>query len=107
MSNRAMNSKSSDNDKGMQLIFVIFAVFIVLLPEVTLAGSLQKMTTDVSAFVVGDLKKLFVTGGGILGTSAALVKGNLKLAGAVGVVAVILAMFLTWVDAGMQVLPAA
>ena len=84
-------------------ICLVFLLTIFLCPNVAQAVSLEDQLDRVNTLTTDKIKKYGISGAAILSVIGAIIKGNIKLAGIAIVIAVMLALFLSWVAGGMLV----
>ena len=91
------------------LTFLFIFCFICLFPEITLANatatptSLESQLDKVGGLANGKLKTIGISAATILSAIWSVVRGNIKLAGGIVAIGVILALYLEWIAGGMKV----
>lgn len=89
------------------LTFLFIFCFICLFPEITLAAatatSLESQLDKVGGLATGKLKTIGISAATILSAIWSVVRGNIKLAGGIVAIGVILALYLEWIAGGMKV----
>lgn len=95
--------KFMKNHKGKIILSGISLMVLTLFPEIASAVTIEQQLDKVGGLATGKLKTYGVAGSSIFGGAYALFKGNMKAAGAIVFIGVVLAFFLGWVDAGMKV----
>lgn len=77
--------------------------FLCLFPELTLATSLENQLDKVGGLASGKLKTIGISGATILSAIWSVVRGNIKLAGVIVAIGIILGFYLEWIAGGMKV----
>ena len=95
---------SSDQYRTLFSAFIILILCIdVFLPEITLATTLEGQLDRIGGLSTGKLKTIGISGATILVSIWAVVKGNIRLAGAIVAIGIILGFYLEWIANGMKV----
>ena len=84
-------------------VLMLMLLLAILLPEFAYAVSLEDQLTKANTLVTSKLKIYGITGSAIAGAIWAIFKGNVKLAGIIVVISVIMSLFFKWVEDGMTI----
>lgn len=79
------------------------AALVLLLSEIASATTLESQLDKIGTLSSTKLKTIGISGATILSSIWAVVRGNIKLAGAIVAIGVILGLYLEWINAGMKV----
>jgi len=85
------------------LVIFLGAVAVTMFPEITLADTLEQQLDKVGGLANGKIKTLGISGATILSAIYSVVRGNIKLAGIIVGIGVVLGFYLEWVSGGMKV----
>ena len=86
------------------LSFTLLLIFyLYLFPESVLASSLEGQLDRIGGLSTGKLKTIGISGATILSSIWAVVRGNIRLAGAIVAIGIILGFYLDWVASGMKI----
>ncbi|KJW02650.1 putative membrane protein [Rickettsia endosymbiont of Ixodes pacificus] len=83
------------------IVCIIFYCF--LFHELVFADTLEGQLYRIGTLSTGKLKTIGISGATILAAIWAVVKGNLRLAGAIVAIGIILGFYLDWVSSGMKI----
>ncbi|WP_245207378.1 hypothetical protein [Rickettsia fournieri] len=84
--------------------YVVLITFCCcLFQEIVFANSLEGQLDKIGGLSTGKLKTIGISGATILAAIWAVVKGNLRFAGAIVAIGIILGFYLDWVSAGMKI----
>lgn len=83
------------------IVCIIFCCF--LFQELVFANSLEGQLDKIGGLSTGKLKTIGISGATILAAIWAVVKGNLRFAGAIVAIGIILGFYLDWVSSGMKI----
>lgn len=96
-----------DNQTLKQLLLISITLAVVtalsLVPEISLANSLEAQLDKVGGLATGKVKTIGISGATILAAIWSIVRGNIKLAGVIVAIGVILGFYLEWINAGMKI----
>ncbi|WP_341790197.1 hypothetical protein [Rickettsia endosymbiont of Polydrusus tereticollis] len=110
-----MNVKNKDviekenNKQCLRIIYPLLPVLLifcvnVILSEVALGETLEGQLDRIGGLSTGKLKTIGISSGAtILSSIWAVVRGNLRLAGAIVAIGIILGFYLEWVSSGMKI----
>lgn len=84
--------------KGLCLV-----ALVLMVSEIASATTLETQLDKIGTLSGGKLKTIGISGATILSSIWAVVRGNIKLAGAIVAIGVILGLYLEWINAGMKV----
>ena len=109
-----MNVKNKDviekenNKQYLRIIYPLLPVLLifcvnVILYEVALGETLEGQLDRIGGLSTGKLKTIGISGATILSSIWAVVRGNLRLAGAIVAIGIILGFYLEWVSGGMKI----
>ncbi|WP_341791028.1 hypothetical protein [Rickettsia endosymbiont of Gonocerus acuteangulatus] len=109
-----MNVKNKDvrekekNKQYLRIIYNLLPVLLifclnVILPEIALGETLEGQLDHIGGLSTGKLKTIGISGATILSSIWAVVRGNLRLAGAIVAIGIILGFYLEWVSSGMKI----
>ncbi|WP_040614733.1 hypothetical protein [Rickettsia endosymbiont of Ixodes scapularis] len=109
-----MNVKNKDvreeesNNQYLRIIYSLLPVLLifcvnVILSEVALGETLEGQLDRIGGLSTGKLKTIGISGATILSSIWAVVRGNLRLAGAIVAIGIILGFYLEWVSSGMKI----
>ena len=85
-------------------IFTFFSfLMIVMFPGQVLATKLEDQLDKVNSLMTDKIKKYGISGAVITGGIWSLFKGNIKLAGVIVMIGIILGFYLKWIEGGMQI----
>lgn len=93
----------NSNDKYIAFAMFVIFCFYMLLPETVLATTLEGQLDRIGGLSTGKLKTIGISGATILSSIWAVVRGNLRLAGAIVAIGIILGFYLEWISSGMKV----
>ena len=79
----------------------MYVLFGILFPEDVFAASLEEQLDSANTLVTDKIKKYGIISASIAGGIWAIFKGNVKQAGIIVLIAVILSYYLGWVEGGM------
>lgn len=82
---------------------LLIACYFYLFSESALANSLEGQLDRIGGLSTGKLKTIGISGATILSSIWAVVRGNLRLAGAIVAIGIILGFYLDWVASGMKI----
>lgn len=82
-------------------ILSLYVLFAILFPEDVFAASLEEQLDSANTLVTDKIKKYGIISASIAGGIWAIFKGNVKQAGIIVLIAVILSYYLGWVEGGM------
>ncbi|HJD59278.1 MAG TPA: hypothetical protein LFW20_01160 [Rickettsia endosymbiont of Omalisus fontisbellaquei] len=100
--NKCENSKTSVSTRIIVVAIMCLAILYILLPENTFATSIEAYIGNADV-VTKKFKTFALSGATILAAIVAVLKGNIKIAGVMVSIGVILGMYLQWVQEGMKV----
>ncbi|UCM85580.1 MAG: hypothetical protein LF885_06415 [Rickettsia endosymbiont of Culicoides impunctatus] len=111
---RLSNTKIINNNQYKKSItekfneFISFVILMIVcayifLPEMVLAASLEGQLDRIGGISTGKLKTIGISGATILSSIWAVVRGNIRLAGAIVAIGIILGFYLDWVSSGMKI----
>ena len=97
--------KINKNYDYRYVVFIMLTVcyFYVLLPEPVFATTLEGQLDRIGGLSMGKLKTIGISGATILSSIWAVARGNLRLAGAIVAIGIILGFYLEWISGGMKV----
>ncbi|WP_342259846.1 hypothetical protein [Candidatus Tisiphia endosymbiont of Metellina segmentata] len=108
-----MNIKKNIKVKNSkQYISIIVPMFLtlsimfcvnMLFPETSFATTLEGQLDRIGGISTGKLKTIGISGATILSSIWAVVRGNIRLAGAIVAIGIILGFYLDWVSSGMKI----
>ncbi|KJV77200.1 putative membrane protein [Rickettsia hoogstraalii str. RCCE3] len=109
-----MNVKNKDviekenNKQYLRIIYNLLPLLLifclnVILPEIALGETLEGQLDRIGGLSTGKLKTIGISGATILSSIWAVVRGNLRLAGAIVAIGIILGFYLEWVSSGMKI----
>ncbi|EER22302.1 hypothetical protein REIS_1812 [Rickettsia endosymbiont of Ixodes scapularis] len=81
---------------------MVFCCYI-LLPDIAWATTLEGQLDRIGGLSTGKLKTIGISGATILSSIWAVVRGNIRLAGAIVAIGIILGFYLEWIASGMKV----
>lgn len=79
------------------------AALVLMVSEIASATTLETQLDKIGTLSGGKLKTIGISAATILSSIWAVVRGNIKLAGAIVAIGVILGLYLEWINAGMKV----
>ncbi|MFP3011779.1 MAG: hypothetical protein ACEY3D_01975 [Rickettsia sp.] len=82
---------------------LFLAALVLMVSEIASATTLETQLDKIGTLSGGKLKTIGISGATILSSIWAVVRGNIKLAGAIVAIGVILGLYLEWINAGMKV----
>lgn len=82
---------------------VLITFCCCLFQEIVFANSLEGQLDKLGGLSTGKLKTIGISGAMILAAIWAVVRGNLRFAGAIVAIGIILGFYLEWVSAGMKI----
>lgn len=101
---RNMHKKSlKEGSRNKFVKGLCLAALVLLLSEMASATTLETQLDKIGTLSGGKLKTIGISGATILSSIWAVVRGNIKLAGAIVAIGVILGLYLEWINAGMKV----
>ncbi|MFU7500202.1 MULTISPECIES: hypothetical protein [unclassified Candidatus Tisiphia] len=106
---KVTNNKQSVNKQHIGLIssmFIALSIIFcvnILLAEISFANTLEGELDRIGGLSTGKLKTIGISGATILSSIWAVVRGNLRLAGAIVAIGIILGFYLDWVSSGMKI----
>jgi|GEM_PF-4726825 len=100
--------KEENNKQCLRIICSLLPVLLifcvnVILSEVALGETLEGQLDRIGGLSTGKLKTIGISGATILSSIWAVVRGNLRLAGAIVAIGIILGFYLEWVSSGMKI----
>ncbi|WP_341752543.1 MULTISPECIES: hypothetical protein [unclassified Candidatus Tisiphia] len=98
--------KTSTTEKFNE--FIIFVILMIVcayifLPEMVLAASLEGQLDRIGGLSSGKVKTIGISGATILSSIWAVARGNIRLAGVIVSIGIILGFYLDWVSSGMKI----
>ena len=75
----------------------------IILPEMVLAASLEGQLDRIGGLSSGKIKTIGISGATILSSIWAVAIGNIRLAGVIVAIGIILGFYLEWVSSGMKI----
>lgn len=93
-----INSGRNKFVKGLCL-----TALVLMVSEIASATTLETQLDKIGTLSSTKLKTIGISGATILSSIWAVVRGNIKLAGAIVAIGVILGLYLEWINAGMKV----
>lgn len=101
------NSNCKFNKSYLNAKYLSFTILITfcfyLFSESALADTLEGQLDRIGGLSTGKLKTIGISGATILSSIWAVVRGNLRLAGAIVAIGIILGFYLDWVSSGMKI----
>lgn len=96
---------SSIKQTNNLFVFIAFSTLIImcLIPEISLATTLENQLDKVGVLASGKFKTIGLTAATIGGSIWSVVKGNLKLTAIIIAIGITLSLYLEWVKGGMQI----
>ncbi|BFD45510.1 MAG: hypothetical protein DMENIID0002_01560 [Rickettsia endosymbiont of Sergentomyia squamirostris] len=85
------------------LVAFFLLCYICLLPEITFAASLENQLDKAGGLANGKVKTIGLSAATVLSSIWSVVRGNIKLAGVIVAIGVILGFYLEWIAGGMKV----
>lgn len=105
-----ITNQSNEQQKSLQksgrnklLKGLFFAALVLMVSEIASATTLETQLDKIGTLSSTKLKTIGISGATILSSIWAVVRGNIKLAGAIVAIGVILGLYLEWINAGMKV----
>ena len=105
-----ITNQSNEQQKSLQksgrnklLKGLCFAALVLMVSEIASATTLETQLDKIGTLSSTKLKTIGISGATILSSIWAVVRGNIKLAGAIVAIGVILGLYLEWINAGMKV----
>ncbi|MBF8246680.1 MAG: hypothetical protein ISN64_01640 [Rickettsia sp.] len=87
--------------KSFLLFSLAFFIYEIFFLQDVFAANLETQMNQIQKFNNDYLKKIGLTGATIWGSVWAAIKGNLKLAGTIVAIWLILNLYLKWIEGGM------
>lgn len=108
VSKNLRNVEISGNSSGRNDKYTAFAILLtfclyVLSPELVFATTLEGQLDRIGGLSTGKLKTIGISSATILSSIWAVARGNLRLAGAIVAIGIILGFYLEWISSGMKV----
>lgn len=94
--------KSSAYESIALAILLVFCWYL-LQPDMAYATTLEGQLDRIGGLSSGKLKTIGISGATILSSIWAVVRGNIRLAGAIVAIGIILGFYLEWIASGMKV----
>lgn len=103
-----MNIKINEIVKSFSYESIVLAILLVfwwylLMPDMAYATTLEGQLDRIGGLSSGKLKTIGISGATILSSIWAVVRGNIRLAGAIVAIGIILGFYLEWIASGMKV----
>lgn len=110
MLKNAITNQSNEQKKSLQegsrnklLKGLCLGALVLMVSEMASATTLESQLDKIGTLSSTKLKTIGISGATILSSIWAVVRGNIKLAGAIVAIGVILGLYLEWINAGMKV----
>lgn len=102
---RSDSKQLNEQSSYQSITFAIFIMFCcyLLLPDLAWATTLEGQLDRIGGLSSGKLKTIGISGATILSSIWAVVRGNIRLAGAIVAIGIILGFYLEWIASGMKV----
>lgn len=98
-----MKSNYKEASRNKLIKSLCFAALVLMVSEMASATTLESQLDKIGTLSSTKLKTIGISGATILSSIWAVVRGNIKLAGAIVAIGVILGLYLEWINAGMKV----